>query len=91
MGYVVLILTVICLVIASWKRLAQVRRFRYQSKEGYYLLVHKFEKSGRYFGVFQQGEVELTLQMPINTYIQLQPPIRGYLQHTDGELQRFEV
>lgn len=91
MGYVVLILTVICLGIASWQRIMHIRKLRYPSEAGYYLLVHKFEKAGIYFGVFQQGDLEVTLQMPVNAYVQLQPPVRGYLQYKNGELQRFEV
>ena len=70
MGYVVLIVVVILLILFTYKH---IRRFLSETKkrnetmeQGYYLVSHTYEEKREqthYYGVFQQGDKELILEM----------------------------
>ena len=44
-----------------------------------------------YYGVFQQGDKELILEMSLQLYLQLQPPQRGMLTAKEGRVLSFEM
>ncbi len=92
MGYIVVSLTLILLVWFTFQRVRQSFLFRQPvEKSGYYLLVKKYEEpSGKYFGVFQQGEEEIILEMSANIYIKVQVPMRGYLEIVNARVESFE-
>lgn len=88
-GYLIVIVTVILLIFTLYRRKDQFS-IRPPEEEGYYLLVRKFEQAGIYYGIFQQGEKELTLEIPANLYVRLQEPVRGYLRVVEGKVQQFD-
>lgn len=90
MGYFVLIISGIVVVALAVRK---VREWSVRMKEevsGNYLLVKKYESEGQYFGVFQQGDKEITAEIEPALYLQLQPPVRGFLSIVAGKVRRFE-
>ncbi|MGF1945447.1 hypothetical protein, partial [Enterococcus casseliflavus] len=62
-------------------------------EQGYYLVSHTYEEKREqtyYYGVFQQGDKELILEMSLQLYLQLQPPQRGMLTAKEGRVLSFE-
>ena len=90
MGYLVLIISILVLIILTIRRVKQWSKKMKESLSGNYLLVKKYEKDGIYYGVFQQGDKEVTAQMTSALYVQLQPPVRGYLSIVNGKVHTFE-
>lgn len=90
MGYLVLIISILVLIILTIRRVKQWSKKMKESLSGNYLLVNKYEKDGTYYGVFQQGDKEVTAQLKTSLYVQLQPPVRGYLSIVNGKVHTFE-
>lgn len=97
MGYVVVIFTIICLIIFIFRKLLQLfgnRKTQQRLQIGYYLLVDTYEKQTdhtEYYGVFQQGERELTLQIPFKVYLKAKPPQRGKLVREAEQVIDFQI
>lgn len=76
-------------------RLSRIRLSKEAKQEisGYYLLVakQKRKRSGKCYGVFQQGEKERTCELPFSLYLDLQVPQRGYLQTKNGKVKSFKI
>ncbi|MCU7700936.1 hypothetical protein ODV97_14285 [Enterococcus gallinarum] len=54
---------------------------------------HTYEdqEKASYYGVFQQGEKTLTLEMPLQLYLHTSPPQRGELVAKDGKVIEFNT
>jgi len=90
MGYLVIIITVILFIWFVWQKWRH-RSFvaQQQAYQGYYLLVRKYEEAGRYYGVFQQGDQEVLLEMSPDLYIRIPVLLRGFLKATDKKVVEF--
>ena len=90
MGYLVIIMTVVLFIWLLWQKWHN-RSFSAQQSayQGYYLLVRKYEDAGRYYGIFQQGETEIQLEMSPDLYIRVPVLIRGFLKATDKKVVEF--
>ena len=90
MGYVVIVGTVVLLLIFLLKKWRQRTMFKSpQSYQGYFLLVKKYEEQGSYYGVFQQGTIEVTLEMSPDIYIRVIELTRGYLTASSQRVIEF--
>lgn len=97
LGYLFITIVVLLLFIFTYQH---VRRFFSESKKqqttglsGYYLVSHTYEETNHpshYYGVFQQGEHSYTLELTLQLYLQIKPPMRGKLVAQDGKVQSFE-
>ncbi len=91
MGYLVVVATLLLLIFFVARRISDLRMFDEPLVyEGYYLLVRKYEAASCYYGVFQQGEQELILELSPTAYVQLHAPVRGYLKASAGKVLAFE-
>ena len=96
LGYLLLAATLILFLFYTYQHL---RRFLRETKKkqdvekGYYLLSHTYEdqEKASYYGVFQQGEKTLTLEMPLQLYLHTSPPQRGELVAKDGKVIEFNT
>ncbi|MGX7197904.1 hypothetical protein [Enterococcus olivae] len=92
MGYIVIAITVLLLLGFAVRKMRRTSFFKRPTElEGYYLLVSKIEETGNYYGIFQQGDKEHKLEMSANLYVQLQPPVRGYLKAAEETVRSFEL
>lgn len=97
MGYLFLIAVVILLILFTYKHircfLSETKKRNETMEQGYYLVSHTYEEKREqtyYYGVFQQGDKELILEMSLQLYLQLQPPQRGMLTAKEGRVLSFE-
>ncbi|GAA3018142.1 hypothetical protein [Tetragenococcus solitarius] len=94
MGYLVVTLTVGLLLLFIYKK---IQRFLLKANKqiirGYYLLVtkKKAEDLGKFYGIFQQGEKEIILELDFSLYLRLQVPQRGYLHAEEGKVLSFKT
>lgn len=95
LGYLFVVVVILCLFIFTYQHL---RRFLFESKKqqetvrGYYLVSHTYEETNgqsRYYGVFQQGSQQVTLELSLQLYLQIKPPMRGELVALDGKVRSF--
>lgn len=94
MGYLVVIITMGLLLWFVYKKIYRLLvKTKKQTIHGYYLLVtkKKVENLGKFYGVFQQGEKEVTLELTFSLYLHLQVPQRGYLHAEDGKVLSFKT
>jgi hypothetical protein len=94
-GYLVLAVTAGLFVFYTYQHF---QRFFREVKgtdveKGYYLLSHTYENQsdGCYYGVFQQGEKTLTLEMSLQLYLHVRPPQRGELVAEAGKVIEFNT
>lgn len=97
LGYLLLAATLILFLFYTYQHL---RRFLRETKKkqedvekGYFILSHTYEdqEKASYYGVFQQGEKTLTLEMPLQLYLHTSPPQRGELVAKDGKVIEFNT
>lgn len=94
MGYLVVTLTVGLLLLFIYKK---IQRFLLKANKqiirGYYLLVtkKKAEDLGKFYGIFQQGEKEIILELDFSLYLRLQVPQREYLHAEEGKVLSFKT
>ena len=91
MGPFLLLLTVLFFCFFVMKGVSQWKRQLKRENVGYCLLVKQYEKDGRYYGVFQQGDKEWFLSYPLETFRALTPLTRGELVLEDGQFYSFLV
>lgn len=98
MGYILLIGTMLVFIYFCQKHLRKfligIKKTQTNQTKGYYLLVYTYEKKldkPRYYGVFQQGDKELTLELSLQLYLKLAPPQRGLLTASNGIAEEFLV
>ena len=96
LGYLLLAATLILFLFYTYQHL---RRFYGKLKRNkktlkrVFLLSHTYEdqEKASYYGVFQQGEKTLTLEMPLQLYLHTSPPQRGELVAKDGKVIEFNT
>lgn len=64
-----------------------------QGLHGYYLLVDKKKEddSGKCYGIFQQGQKQVTCELSFSLYLHLQVPQRGYLHAKNNKVKSFQT
>jgi hypothetical protein len=96
-GYLLIAAILVLFVYYTYQHLRRFLRATKKGQEGvekgYYLLSHTYEDPAEtgYYGVFQQGEKTLTLEMSLQLYLHTSPPQRGELIAKDGKVIAFNT
>jgi len=93
LGYFVLVLILGLLVFFFFRNSRQfLSGINPDQVEGFYLLTDKYYvgKEQTYYGVFQQGDKQMTGRLSASLYLSLQVPQRGYLHMKEGQVIKFQ-